>query len=81
MWRVKARDSNRAYLAVLEPSNGSEVPLAGLLLPALVADVVEQLQHLVVQARAQTQLLCKHIAAPPQLSLPWRCMALGLEAA
>ena len=35
------------------PATGSEVPLASLLLPALVADVVEQLKHVVLQARAQ----------------------------
>lgn len=49
----QAHDVHRAYLAILAPSDGSEVPLASLLLPALVADVVDQLQQLVLQAWAQ----------------------------
>ena len=50
---LRAYGVHRAYLAVLAPSDGSEVPLATLLLPALVADVVQQLQQRVLQAWAQ----------------------------
>ena len=52
MWIISSCSADRAYLAVLAPSGGSEVPLAGLLLPALVADAVAKLRRLVVQARA-----------------------------
>ncbi|KAK9837305.1 hypothetical protein WJX81_005203 [Elliptochloris bilobata] len=40
---------NRAYMAVLASGDGSEVPLACTLLPALIAGILQRLERLVVQ--------------------------------